>query len=414
MPKVLLVSTVTWSCAERLAGALAGATVEAVFPQGHAMAHSRHLGRAHTYRALWPLRSIRCAIARSRPDLVIPCEDRAALLLADIHAQGTDEERALLARSLGRPALYGDLYRRPYFIAEAVKSGVCAAAMLPAPDRESLTAGIRQFGLPLVIKSDCSWGGEGVAIAHTAEDALQAWRRLSRTPSRARQLARAVLRRDPHFLAQALRPVHPTVGVQRFIAGRPATSSLLCWQGEVLAAHHFDVEITGSARGPATVLSPRDCAAMEDAGRRIAARFGLSGLIGLDFIRDEQGHVFLLEINPRATPTSHLALGTGRDPCGALLTQLGLSTGPRPAVTQARQIALFPQEWRRDAQSPWLLHAFHDVPWDDPGVIWALTRDSWRQNQARDRSLNDKLAGEFGPLLAPAGETLTIRQSAGP
>ena len=47
MPKILLVTTATWSCADRLAGALAAAEVEAVAPAGHAVLLSRHLRRAY-------------------------------------------------------------------------------------------------------------------------------------------------------------------------------------------------------------------------------------------------------------------------------------------------------------------------------------------------------------------------------
>lgn len=412
MPKILLVTTVTWSCAERLAGALAPAAVEAVFPARHAIAASRHLHRAHPYRALKPLASIRSAMALANPDLVIACEDRAALMLAQIHALGTHHERALLTRSLGSPDCYGELYNRQYFIAEATKAGICAAAMMPAPDAAALERGIAALGLPLVIKSDSSWGGEGVIIAQDAGEARQAWRHLSRGPARWRQLARIARRRDLHFLAGVLKPSRPVVGVQRFIPGRPATSTFLCRRGEVLAANHFDVEVARGDKGPATVLTRRDCAQMDDAARRIARRFKLSGLVGLDFIRDAQGHVFLLEINPRATPTAHLALGPGQDPCGALLGQLGVRLEPRPAITQARQIALFPQEWRRAPDSPWLTQAFHDVPWEDPGVVRALISGGPGGPYGPGARLNVKLAGEFDQLLTSPGLALTIRQSA--
>jgi len=206
------------------------------------------------------------------------------------------------------------------------------------------------------------------------------------------------------------------IGLQRFIPGRPATSSLLCWQGQVLAANHFDVEVSQSDLGPATVVSRRDCAQMQDTARRVARHFGLSGLIGLDFIRDPKGETYLLEINPRATPTAHLMLGAGHDPCGALLEKLDVAFVPRPAVTQSRQIALFPQEWRRAPDSPWLTRAFHDVPWSDPGLIHHLIGASPRRPRA---GFNDDSPGEFAELLASRsvkgdleGLALTIRQSA--
>ncbi|MEI9886226.1 MAG: hypothetical protein WDN08_06930 [Rhizomicrobium sp.] len=55
----------------------------------------------------------------------------------------------------------------------------------------------------------------------------------------------------------------------------------------------------------------------------------------------------------------------------------------RPAATANPVIALFPQEWRRNPQSPWLSQAFLDVPWDDPGVLRALLAPGERAPQWR-------------------------------
>ena len=111
---------------------------------------------------------------------------------------------------------------------------------------------------------------------------------------------------------------------------------------------------------------------MQDSARRIAARFGLSGLYGLDYMRAADGSIALLEINPRATPTAHLALGPDHDLAAALLTAAGQPMPDRPAVTHQNQIALFPQEWRRDPKSPHLESAYHDLPQADPALGAAL------------------------------------------
>jgi hypothetical protein len=111
---------------------------------------------------------------------------------------------------------------------------------------------------------------------------------------------------------------------------------------------------------------------MADSARKIAARFGLSGLYGLDYMRDAQGRVFLLEINPRATPTSHLALGMGHDLAAALLSAAGQPVPDRPAVTEKSHIALFPQELGRDPASPHLAAGYHDLPLEDPRLAAAL------------------------------------------
>ena len=148
-------------------------------------------------------------------------------------------------------------------------------------------------------------------------------------------------------------------------------------------------------RGPATVLARRDCPQMQDAARRIARHFGLSGLIGLDFIRDRQGQVHLLEINPRATPTAHLVLGVGHDPCGALLQKLGAAFAPRPADHPFPPDRPVPPGMAARPRQPLAARAFHDVPWDDPAVLQALIAGGRSRNYRRRMALNDDLAGEF-------------------
>ena len=77
--------------------------------------------------------------------------------------------------------------------------------------------------------------------------------------------------------------------------------------------------------------------------RRIAARFGLSGLQGLDFVRDEEGLPHLIEINPRATQICHLALGS--DLPAALL-----GVPPRSAATTKRHPSRVRHRTALDAQ----------------------------------------------------------------
>ena len=177
---------------------------------------------------------------------------------------------------------------------------------------------------------------------------------------------RAALRRDAHFLPEALVPKAASVQVQRFIRGKPATSAFACRDGKVLAAIHVDVVETQRLNGPASLIRRTDCARMDEAARRIARRLGLSGLHGLDFVRDEGGVPHLVEINPRATQICHLALGAGHDLPSALLGQ-----PVRPIATDKPLIALFPQAWQPGRPVPDARAAYLDVPWDDPAVLTA-------------------------------------------
>ncbi len=365
--RILLTTTVKWPSAAYLAGAFAslGCPVEALFPHGHVLAVSRHLSRSHVYHPLCQAASFAAAIAAAKPDLIIPCDDRAVSLLLSLHASAP-ELSALLERSLGRSASYPVMMARSSAIAAARAAGVLAPLTMPAADESKLVRALETVGLPAVLKTDGSWGGGDVVVVRTPGEAVLAFRKLAAPPSRLRSVARAILRKDAHFLHAAYRPRAAAVHLQQFIKGHPATSAVACRDGEVLAAIHVDVVAWQGATGPASLLKRTDCSRMDDAARRIARHFGLNGLQGLDFVRDEEGAPHLIEINPRATRICHLALGEGRDLPAALL---GLA--PRPAATDKQLIALFPQEWVRDPSASSSSAAYHDVPWDDPAVAAA-------------------------------------------
>ena len=194
--------------------------------------------------------------------------------------------------------------------------------------------------------------------------------RLSRAPSLLRGVARALKRRDVHFAREAIARDGRCVSAQKFVAGTQAASAFAAWRGDVVAAIYYDVLTADGAIGPPNVIRRVDCPQIENATIRIARRFGLSGIHGLDFIRDADGAAHLIEINPRATQGSTLAFGPGRDLPAALAGRLVSNPGMRPAIPND-VVAIFPREWRRNPSSPFLAGAHHDVPWDDPAVLLA-------------------------------------------
>jgi hypothetical protein len=357
--KVLLATTVCWPSAARLADSLASleARVEAVSPCGHALALSRHLTHAYRYRALAPLASFAAAIAGSTPDLIVPCDDRAVRTLLAL-----GRPKPLLEHSLGKLESHPRLMARAEAMQAAREEGLATAETVRVDG--ALDAALEQLGLPIVLKSEASWGGGGVIVARTSQEARRAFRKLSRAPSRLRSLARAMLRADAHFLHEVLVPKAPSVIAQRFIAGAPATSAFVCREGEVLAALHMDVVAWQGATGPAAVLRRCQSPQMDEACRRLARRFGLSGFIGLDFMREETGTAHLIEVNPRATQICHLALD-------ADLAAAFLGRPARPAVTERPLIALFPQAQGLDPKGV-LASAFWDLPWSEPRLLRRL------------------------------------------
>lgn len=391
--KVLLLSSVGWASVARLAAGFAHAslTVEALAPASAVIAASRYLSRRHPYSAFWPASAMRAAIARSAPDLVVACDDRALAQLLSLYRseRGESALRDLVRRSLGNPDVIPRLISRSGFIAEARSEGIRVPETLAVSDRQELDEALAILGFPAVLKVDGSWGGEGVVIARNAAEANAAYARLTRTPSLLRGVARALKRRDFHFAREAVTPEEPRVSVQKFIPGAQAASAFAAWRGEIVGAIYYNVLVADGTIGPPNVIRRVHCPQLEMSTVRIARRFGLSGIHGLDFIRDADGAAHLIEINPRATQGSTLAFGPGRDLPAALARCLQPGGGMRPAIPNDL-VAIFPREWRRDPSSRFLVEAYHDVPWDDPGVLFASLG-------ARPK----RIAKRFGPTRNP-------------
>lgn len=369
-PRILLITTMTWPSAARYAAGFAklGCVADALFPAGHPMAQSRFVAARYAYRPLAPQRALVDAIARSMPDLIVPLDERALAQLLALHAHTVPGTALwqLIVRSLGKPELYPQLTKRSAFIKAMRDAGVSAPQTFAASSAAGFDDALLRAGLPVVLKTDASWGGEGVVFAHTHKHAHEAFARMAAAPSRLRSFARMVRRRDWHFLTDIIHPRPRAVNLQEFVAGTPATTAFACWQGKALAMVHCDVIAAQSATAPASVIRIAEDADMDNAAHTAAALFGLSGLHGLDYMRDAQGKAHLIEANPRATQTGYLALGPGRDLLAALAGQLkGADALPRNSHITGDTIALFPQEWLRDRGSAHLANAFHDVPWDD-------------------------------------------------
>ena len=362
-----------------MALAHAGFTVDVVCPRRHPLSKTRVARKIYAYNGLAPLHSLQAAIADAKPDLIVSGDD-----LATRHLHGLyDRERhaaksgspicALIENSLGAPESFPISYARTGFIELAEQEGIRVPKTEVVGSSDDFKNWIIQNGFPAVLKANGTSGGEGVRIVRTVEDAERALRFLTAPPRLLRAAKHAIVDDDLTLLSPALLRRKFVVNAQSFIEGKEATSAVACWKGKVLAALHFEVVHKRSSSGPATVVRHIENAEMSSAAQKMASRLQLSGIHGFDYMLEEQtGHAYLIEINPRATQVGHLALGPGRDIPAALYAALsGEATQPAAAVTQKDTIALFPQEWIRDSESPYLRSAYHDVPWEEPGLIAA-------------------------------------------
>src|SRR6202040_999068 len=166
----------------------------------------------------------------------------------------------------------------------------------------------------VVLKADGTYGGKGVKIVHTLEEAERAFRALQAPPTLARAAKRALVDLDRTLVWPSLLRRRALVNAQEFVTGREATSTVACWNGTVLAGLDFEVLKKRDSAGPATVVRLIENAEMSATVQKIVRRLKLSGLHGFDFMLETRtGEAYLIEINPRATQVGHLTLGLGRD-----------------------------------------------------------------------------------------------------
>ena len=402
-PNVLLVMTCSWVPPARLAMALAagGCEVDAVAPSGHSITTIRALRRCYTYSGF--LSSIRSASTDAEPDFVIPCDDYAAESLHRLHAEDSlagSGLATLIERSLGNPEYYPVISTRARLLSEAKSLGICVPDTEILPDKQALPPWLATHPLPAYMKADGTSGGVGVRLVETPAQAEEAFDALFSPPGFLRTIKRSLVDKDMRLLAPCLQRLRPVVSAQKVIEGPEANCAVSCLQGRLLGCISAEVVKRDDEYGPATVIHPIDNREMLAAAEKLARRFNLSGLFGLDFILEAStGKPYLLEMNGRATQTCHLQLGLGRNPVHSLAFALsGLSdqTLPAESLPVPDTIALFPAEWRRDPESRYIASGYHDVPWDEPALVRYCLRSriqdrswmSYRKWRVRKAALN--------------------------
>lgn len=407
-PKLLLVTTQHWPFPARLAIAFAslGWCVEAVCPRGHVLASTRAVHRVHAYSLLDPLRSLATALQASSPDFVMPCDDSAVVRLHRV-ARQWPKLRGLIDRALGNPDACLQATRRESLMAAARDEHLLTPESADIGSLEDLEAWQRRHGLPVVLKADGTFGGTGVAIIRRVEELAAAYQAVSVRPGPIRVLKRMLINQDHSLLDQLRDRQQSGLIAQQYIQGHPANRAVACWQGEVLAGSSIEALDTLSATGAAVLVRRIDHPDMELAARKLVKRLGLSGFCGFDFmIEAGSGKAYLIEVNPRATPVTALALGPERDLVAALSQKLlGRPVAARAELGERTPIAMFPGLWLKNPADPALNQAHHDVPWEEPALVQACIDFDYAGTPAWTRWLQRRRRGGAGlpTLRAPDG-----------
>ena len=371
---ILLVATTTASFGTaRIPRALAraGFEVSLLTPRGALAEKSRYVARfgylpdAATVGDF--LAAFASMVASSSPRIVVPCDDMAFRLLAELVRSPPDEMPStlrlqlagLVRESLGDPTHYATSVDQTLLppAAEALGIRVPRYAIVAGPrDAEAFT---RRNGYPVVLKRSHGIAGEGAALCSGATELAQAFAEFAQSAAR-----------DPaepggRYLLQA--PVH----------GTPQYLSLAAWKGVVVAGWAADGLVCDPApKGAVTVVGHRRSPEVREFAERIVRGFGASGLLNLECaIERGTGVPYLVEVSRRVNPGIHRGSWVGVDLCAALYAAVqGLPWTSRNDMGEGEEriAAHFPQEWLRDPESRFLRDCPVDVPWDEPELIEAM------------------------------------------
>jgi hypothetical protein len=327
-----------------------------------------------------PATTLLHAIEAAKPDLIVPCDDRAVehlqQLCARIGNQNAGVARAI-ERSLGPLGSYPVVSARYALLELAKGQDILVPTTQYLQSAKDLDQWRANQPLPWVLKADGTWGGSGVRIAETPEEAEKLFHLLSDPCGLKRAVKRLLVNRDSFYLRDWWQGSSRSLIAQAYVQGRPANCAVACWEGKVLAQISVEVLAASAATGPANLVRRINNHEMTIAAERIAEKLHLSGFFGLDFIIESgSGATYLLEMNPRCTPLSHIQLDAGTDMVGALHAVLSgqtlRPTPPPPARDGHEVIAYFPQLLKADSE--FQKSSVQDFPHGEPELAKALLR----------------------------------------
>jgi hypothetical protein len=337
------------------------------------------LERIFNYSASAREESLSMALTSGTFDFVIPCDDRARVDLEALFRDPMVESKVkdLILKSLGQPEGYPVLQSRLSSLRLAEEAGLLVPVTL---------AQTNALEFPVVIKADHTSGGDGVRIARSRSEYENYLRKLSRRPSFSKVVKRWVLDSDRFYLFEALRWNATPITLQAFVKGLPANRVVFCWKGKVLAGISIVALETLWSTGPSAIVEVIENKQMDAAAQTIVERLGATGFLGFDFMLEEATlKAFLIEINPRATPTGHLSLGVGHDLCAAFAEVMTGRKAPARPKVESKRLVIFregmpaglPDDFYSDAPSeyPDLVRYWRQPP----GTLHRLTQ--WLQNK---------------------------------
>ena len=411
--RVLIIATNDWCAIGQFLSALIhiGFEIAVVCPSGSPIQHVKNLSARYKYRSWRSQKSIRTAIAKWSPDLLLCNDDIAVRDLHDLHREACTETAGpetsrllhLIESSFGDSRSFTTSRSKSRLISLAQVLKIACPPTSVVNTHPEIERHFGRLTYPVLVKLDASWGGRGVRLARDDDELQRAVLELSFPHDWPNSIKRAAVRviRD---LSLGWRPPFPQkLNIQRYVSGRPANRAVVCWRGKILSGISVEALETDSEFGPTTLARIIEHPEMAEAAEKIVENQKLSGFLGFDFMLDHTNRAWFLEMNPRVTPACHLRFKAPSLPA-ALFLEL---TGDKPSIdvreVQSDVVALFPNRVSKEAAHPY----FDDVPEDETAFVNACRRSrffreiDWREKF--DRIASRRFSAEDVTNIYPEG-----------
>lgn len=318
------------------------------------------------------LATLETAIASFRPDILLPGSDGLAFLLQMLRKRiagglsKLDPEMGQMVRN----CTFEENSERLLFNKIDLLQILDSHGVLVPPQRELATLGdagdfIEAHGYPVILKPNAGSGSSGVHIC-ADEDALF-----------------QVL---PDILANRGRGRYC---IQRYLGNQTGVVHFVAKEGVMVAWNMaFRVATHPGETGQTSATRVIDNPQMLETARKICELTKYSGMGAPQFVLENEGNgrAWLMEMNPRMGTYVHLWQRIGSDLAAAMAHAWQGRPFTLAPVQHGLTVALFPQELRRDRNSPHL-QGMHDLPIEDSGLMNAYRTQLEREGITVDSGL---------------------------
>ena len=242
------------------------------------------------------------------------------------------------------------VFKRPRNAEELRKAGFQTPDHFSITDWSRASGQAEEFGYPFFLKQSFEAGGTGVAEISDPSSLNKEIKKICDT-------------------GLIIGEANPVIG-QRIVSGQEITVNFAAWEGRLLGYDVIQALKRRSDNGPSSVVQIISRPELETPIRRLIQNLNYSGFGGLDMFENNNAALpLVIEANFRPTHSLQVSPQLKSSLIRRFSNALNRTEDPPinvPANIVGNTAAIFPDEFLRDRNSPYLANYPTNVPWDDP------------------------------------------------